>query len=154
LPLSKRLSLVPKVQFSKERMTLTRFAPDFVDSGFQADYREQFSYLNVPVLLHYIVGPVYVEAGVQGGFLLGGHETGSVTYAGFSGGTYSVNCEVVGRYRRFDMGPSVGMGLKLPAGVGLNVRAYQSLASLTHDVEANVAHLYRQSVQAALTFQL
>jgi hypothetical protein len=150
LPLSKRLSLVPEVQFSQERMTLTRFQLYVVSASLQGDYRERLSYLNVPVLLRYTIGPVYVEAGAQGGFLLGGRETGNVTF----GSSYSVDREVVGRYRRYDVGPSVGVGLKLPAGVGLSVRAYQGLVSLTQDGEANVAHLYRRSVQASLTFQL
>ncbi|WP_198172455.1 porin family protein [Hymenobacter ginkgonis] len=153
--LGKHLSLVPEVQFSRERMTLTRYTSDITDGGLNADYRERFSYLNVPVLLRLALGPVYVEAGPQASYLLGGRETGTVVAGGFAGTTvYTVDREVINRYRRWDVGPSIGVGVQLPAGVGLNVRAYQGLASLPHDSEANTGHLYRKSLQVSLTYQL
>jgi hypothetical protein len=60
---------------------------------------------------------------------------------------------------RFDVGPCVGVGVKLPAGLGVSVRAYQGLVSLTPGDDATQSYPYqsslrRQTVQAALTYQL
>lgn len=152
LALSPRLALVPQVQYSRERLDLTQVSPGLVDGGYQATYRERFSYLNVPVLLRLSCGAFYVEAGPQAGYLLGGRETGRVEYTGFTRtAPYEVDRTVVGRYRRVDVGPSVGVGLQLPAGVGLAVRAYHGLVSLA---PAGEAPLYRQSLLAGLTYRL
>jgi hypothetical protein len=39
-------------------------------------------------------------------------------------------------------------------GLGLSVRAYQGVVSLTQDGEAIDGRYYRQNVQASLTYQL
>jgi hypothetical protein len=150
LSLSKHLSLVPEVQYSVERFTLTR-ANDMM--GYNAYYHTRLNYLNVPVLLRATFGPFYAEAGAQAGVLLGGRETGQSNLVGATTlpeGTRTV----VNRYQRFDVGPSVGVGAKLPLGLGLSVRAYQGIISLTQDGEATSGRLYRQSLQASLTYQL
>jgi hypothetical protein len=155
LPLTKRLSLVPEVQYSDERTTVTKTNDVTFEGGYSSTFRSRLSYLSVPILLRATFGPVYVEAGVQGSRLLGGHENGSVTSGGVVGPTtYGIDREVTYRYRRYDVGPSAGIGVKLPAGLGVSVRAYQGLVSLSHDGEANYGHLYRQSLQASLTYQL
>ena len=154
VPLGKRLSLVPEVQYSDERLTLTR-TNDSWEGGYYSSLRTRLAYLNVPVLLRATFGPVYVEAGAQASALLGGRETGTFQTGGIVfTPPISVDREVASRYRRWDVGPSVGVGVKLPVGLGLSVRAYQGLASLAHDSEANTGHLYRQTLQASLTYQL
>jgi hypothetical protein len=155
LALSKRLSLVPEVQYSDERATVSRTNYATFEGGYSSTFRSRLSYVSVPILLRATFGLVYVEAGVQGGRLVGGRETGSTTAGGIAGSTtYDVDREVTNRYRRYDVGPSAGVGVKLPAGLGVSVRAYQGLISLTSDGEANSGHLYRQSLQASLTYQL
>ncbi|MGI4733718.1 MAG: porin family protein [Janthinobacterium lividum] len=151
LPLSKHLALVPEIQYSLERFTLTK-TNDMLD--YDAYYRTRLSYLNVPVLLRATLGPLYVEAGAQAGVLIGGRETGQSRF-GLAASTLPEGMrEVTGRYQRFDVGPSVGVGAKLPMGLGLNVRAYQGVVSLTQNSEATSGRLYRQNVQASLTYQL
>lgn len=150
LSLSKHVALVPEVQYSLERFTRTT-ANELM--AYDAYYHTRLSYLNVPVLLRATFGPLYVEAGAQAGFLVGGRETGQSRFGGaatFPEGTR----EVVNHYQRFDVGPSVGVGARLPRGLGLNVRAYQGVISLTQDSEASSGHFYRQHVQASLTYQL
>lgn len=152
--LTKRLSIVPEVLYSKGRMTINR-SNNTMLGGFKAAYKATFAYVDVPVLLRVGVGRAfYVEAGPQVGRLVGGHQSGTVQNGTT---TYEVNYKVTDSnagYRRFDAGPCLGVGFVLPAGLGLNVRAYQGLVSLTQDGAANIAHLYRQSLQAALTYQL
>jgi len=150
VPLSKHLSLVPEVQYGLERFTLTR-TNDIM--GYDAYYHTRLSYLNVPVLLRATFGLFYVEAGAQASRLLGGRETGQTNFGGATT-LPEYTREVVGRYQRFDVGPSVGIGANLPVGLGLSVRAYQGVISLTQDGEATSGRLYRQNVQASLTYQL
>ena len=151
-PLTQCLSLVPEIQYSDERMTINR-SFDY-DPSFRAVYLSHFAYVNVPLMLRLTWGRVYAEVGPQAGVLVGGHETGMIF---INQVTLHINRDVVGStvsYRRFDVGSSLGVGVRLPGRVGLNLRAYQGLVSLTHDSGANLAHLYRQSLQGSLTYQL
>jgi len=163
VPLSKKVSLVPEVQFSRERVQLTARDNNFVvlEHFGNTDSRLSMSYLVVPVLLRASFGPVYVEAGPQGSLLLGGREVGTYTTTFFEKPLNSVAIDrpLPDYLRRFDVGPCVGVGVKLPAGLGVSVRAYQGLVSLTSGEEPSRAYPYqgslrRQTLQAALTYQL
>jgi hypothetical protein len=57
-------------------------------------------------------------------------------------------------YRRFDVGPCLGVGVQLPAGLGLSVRAYRGLMTLNHERQFVDGEHQRQSLQASLTYQL
>lgn len=150
--LTQRLSFTPELQYSNEQMTITR---SFVsDATFHAVYASNFTYVNVPLLLRATWGRAYVEVGPQAGMLVGGHETGTVNV---NQTTLHIDHDATDPtigYRRFDVGPSLGAGFLLSKSVGLNVRAYQGVVSLTHDSKANIAHLYRQSLQVSLVFQV
>lgn len=126
LPLTSWLAVVPEVQYSNERSTLSEASFAIADVGFEADSRLSLHYLNVPVLVRATLGPVYIEAGPQASYLLGGHQTGTITVANW--GMYAtrqpLDQDVTQGNRRFDVGPCVGVGAKLPAGLGISVRAY------------------------------
>ncbi|WP_198172990.1 porin family protein [Hymenobacter ginkgonis] len=163
VPLSQRLSLVPEVQFSRERVQLTARDNNFAILEYfgTTDTRLSMSYLNVPVLLRASFGPVYVEAGPQAGLRLAGREKGTYTVSFFDRPltTNPVDRPLADDLRRFDVGPCVGLGVKLPAGLGVSVRAYQGLVSLTPGPDPTRAYPYqgslrRQTLQAALTYQL
>jgi hypothetical protein len=74
VPLRKQLTLVPEVQYSRERLTYTQtnYSRSYYLPAPDRQYALWLSYLNVPVLLRGTVGRVYVEAGPQGSLLLGG----------------------------------------------------------------------------------
>lgn len=150
--LTRRLYFTPELQYSDELMTITRsFAPD---ASFHAIYASHFIYLNIPLLVRLTRGRWYLETGLQAGGLLGGHETGTVNV---NQTTLHIDHDATDPtigYRRFDLGPSLGAGFMLSKGIGVNVRAYQGLVSLTHDAKANIAHLYRQALQASLVLEL
>jgi hypothetical protein len=158
--LTKRLALVPEVQYSRERLTYTQtnYTLSYYLPGPDKQYSLWLSYLNVPVLLRVRVGPVYLEAGPQGSVLLGGRQEGFTWTRDFSTGTtrsIPVEGPVTDRFRRFDLGPCVGLGVNLPAGLGVSLRAYQGVVSLTRDIEAAEAGTARrQTVQVALTYQV
>jgi hypothetical protein len=147
---------VPEVQYSQEQVTLQQVSYAIADVGFSADSRQHLRYLNVPVLVRASLGPVYVEAGPQVSALLGGRLVGtSATYSGWSGTTtsYDFDQAATAHYRRFDAGPCVGIGVMLPAGLGLSVRAYRGLVTLNQERSAFDGAYKRQSLQASLTYQ-
>jgi hypothetical protein len=151
-PLTRHLSLVPEVQYSDERLTMNRSS--LYGATYHATYRARYKYLSVPVLLRATWGRVYGEVGPQIGVMVGGREVGEVSIGQTSFEVNRATTDPNQGYRRVDAGPCLGVGVQLLAGLGLNVRAYQGLASLTHDGGANIAHLYRRSLQASLIYQL
>jgi hypothetical protein len=160
LPLSKRLTLVPEVQYSRERLTYTQtnYTLSYYLPAPDRQYSLWLSYLNVPVLLRVTVGPVYLEAGPQASMLLGGRQEGFTRVRDVTTGTITsttIDGPVTDRFRRFDVGPCLGLGVNLPAGLGVNLRAYQGVVSLTQGTEeAEAGSARRQTVQVALTYQV
>jgi hypothetical protein len=164
LRLTNWLALVPEVQYSKEQLTLSQATQGIADAGFSVDSRQRLHYLNVPVLVRASLGPVYVEAGPQASVLLGGRQVGtSYYYNGWTNTTTVSDFDqpASDQYKGFDVGPCVGVGVTLPAGLGLSVRAYRGLVTLNDDNDARLAPAFytdgtvrRQSLQASLTYQL
>jgi hypothetical protein len=157
LQLTKWLALVPEVQYSKEQLTFSQANYAMADAGFSSDSRQRLHYLNVPVLVRASLGPVYVEAGPQASVLLGGSLVGtSYSYNGWTGTTtsYDFDQPASDHYQRFEVGPCVGLGVTLPAGLGLSVRAYRGLTILNKERQAFDGEYKRQSLQASLTYQL
>jgi hypothetical protein len=168
--LTKRLSLVPEAQFSRERaqVTLKRYSEvtprggsTYIGQTGQGQYQLKLSYVNVPVLLRFALGPVYVEAGPQVSVLVGGQGKGQASY--FLGdATYytDINQTATKRFRPFDAGACVGLGLVLPAGFGINIRAYQGIVNRDRDefgLDGQIPWVghktHRQMLQASLTYQ-
>lgn len=157
LPVTSWLSVVPEVQYSQERVKLHQFNLLTANISFRADSRMRLNYLNVPVLARATFGPVYVEAGPQVSFLLGGRQTGLNTVFDLGSPTsteYPIDQGVTENNRRVDVGPYLGVGLKLPAGFGVSVRAYQGLVTLNEERRIFDGEFKRQSLQASLTYQL
>jgi hypothetical protein len=93
---------------------------------------------------------------------VGDWDTGTQTISGsFTGVPYTYTFEQVATsyYLRFDGGPCVGIGVKLPAGVGLGLRAYWGLTKLVAEESSSVFgptypdFKHRQTLQAFLTYQ-
>jgi hypothetical protein len=164
LPLSPHWALVPELQFSRERESVS-LSSDYPTLSSQADYRLNLSYLNVPVLFRFSLGPVYLEAGPQASFLVGGRGQGTLSFSGPGSSVIFYNPVIdqaaTERYQRFDAGACVGVGVQLAAGLGLNIRAYQGLVTMdrsySYQVEAipgSSSKAYRQTIQGSLTYQL
>jgi hypothetical protein len=165
VPLTKYLALVPEVQFSRERFhvnytSLPPLGSIYFEGPPRSEYNQSLSYLNLPILLRANLGPFYLEAGPQLGLLVGGRAESSHVNNGISGNYVAVDAAATASYRRFDAGPCVGLGLKLPAGLGVGLRAYWGLTQLTDDEHYSASSRtytgfrHRQSLQASLTYQL
>jgi hypothetical protein len=163
--LTKRLSLVREVQFSRERQAVYRDggSPSF---SYHSDYDLRLSYLNVPILLRMALGPVYLEACPQVSLLVGGSGTGTTSSIDFQGvvNYLAIDQAATDRYRRFDAGSCLGVCFKLPAGLGLGLRVYQGLVALSRDYQYSTSQQspipyspgtqHQQMLQASLTYQL
>jgi hypothetical protein len=162
VPLSKRFSLVPEVQFSHERQRVNVNSSVNPNIGSVSDYNLRASYLNVPVLARLALGPVYLEAGPQASLLLGGRGEGvTLRYDQTGSSTATINQAATARYQRFDAGICVGVGAALPAGLGISLRAYQGLRNVnpgyTYDptsIPYGASSEHRQLLQASLTYQV
>ena len=165
VPLSKHLALVPEVQFSRERFQVdyTPLPPlglVYYEGPPRSEYEQSLSYLNLPLLLRATLGPLYIEAGPQLSLLVGGRAESTPSANGFVGNYNLVSQAATDSYRRFDAGPCVGIGVKLPAGLGVGLRAYWGLTKLTAEQDYSMTSTtytgfqHRQSLQASLTYQL
>ncbi len=161
IPLTKHLSLVPEAQFSREYFSVSTRVED-IYTLLTSDYTQSLSYLNLPILLRGSMGAFYVEAGPQLSLLVGGRAEGTQEVIG----VYSVHqvlpvyAKATDSYRHFDAGACVGVGVKLPAGLGFGLRAYWGLTRLTSNEDFSAygqtypSFHHRQTLQASLTYQL
>ena len=156
--LNARFSVVPEVQFSHQRTYLEVDAHGIPDANYSARYKLALNYLNVPVLLRANYGRLYLEAGPQASILQSASETGSELIGGLAG-SYRRDFDqrrATDSYRRFDVGVAAGIGLKLPAGFEVGLRASTGLLSIARapQYDINPINLKNQVVQAAVSYQL
>jgi hypothetical protein len=160
VPLTKHLALVPELQFSREtfHVEYTPWTPAgviYFEGRPRSTYNQLLSYVNLPILLRASLGALYLEAGPQLSLLVGGRADN-----GFAGSFLAVYEAATDSYRRFDAGPRVSAGVKLPAGFGVGLRAYWGLTKLTSDENYSpenrlyTSFQHRQTLQASFTYQL
>jgi len=79
------------------------------------DYKTQLNYIQVPILLKATLGPVYVEAGPQFGYLVSANEEGTVQVRNTSGNVAfrDVNQSATDNYKRNEFALCAGVGVKL-----------------------------------------
>ncbi|TGE26425.1 porin family protein [Hymenobacter metallicola] len=145
------LSIQPEILYSLQG---TERKSDFVN------YRSKLHYLNVPVLAKVTVGPVYVEAGPQAGFLLKAREDGVMVISqdGEGGATYATDDRSSWNdYKKLDLGVCVGAGLKLPLGFAVGGRFNAGLNDINNVKSVrgvNDPELKNRVFQAYVSFQL
>lgn len=165
VPLTAHVALVPEVQFSRERfhvnyVSLPPLGAQYYEGPPRSEYAQSLSYVNLPILLRASLGAFYLEAGPQFSLLVGGRAKDDHIENGISYNHLSINAAATDQYRRFDAGPCVGVGVKLPAGLGVGLRAYWGFTKLTSDADYSASSptysgfQHRQSLQASLTYQL
>lgn len=159
--LGPRFSVVPELQFSRQRTQLQTVQSISGVAGvdtYTTDYRLSQSYLHLPVLLRARFGCFYAEAGPQISFQMASREAGTRTIThsyDISSHTRDFNRPATDGYRRFDVGLCAGLGVQLPGGFGLGLRGTAGLLPLMPAPEANYAIRQRsQTVQAAVSYQL
>ena len=102
------LSIQPEVQYSVQGGSL---------KGAFTDYDTKLHYFTVPVLAKLTLGPVFVEAGPQFGYLVRANQDGKVqlTSTGGSASYGQVDQDATSQYKRADFSLAAGAGLKFSA---------------------------------------
>jgi len=103
LPVLGPLSIQPEVLYSLQ-------GSEFKSAV--ANYDSKLHYLNIPVLAHVKIGPVYAEAGPQFGVLLGARENGTLRISA-ADGYGPVNRGADNNYKKGDFALAAGAGLEL-----------------------------------------
>jgi hypothetical protein len=100
------LSIQPEALYSLQGSQL---------KGNSTDYKTQLNYVQVPILLKATLGPIYVEAGPQFGYLVSANEEGKVQVRNTSGNVAfrDVNQSATDNYKRNDCALCAGVGVKL-----------------------------------------
>ena len=99
------LSIQPEVQYSLQGSDL---------KGAFTDYKTKLHYFTVPVLAKVNVGPIFVEAGPQFGYLVSANQSGQVQINNTNGSASygQVNQDATDQYKRADFSLAAGAGLK------------------------------------------
>lgn len=103
LPILGPLSIQPEVLYSLQGSQFKSTV---------ANYDTKLHYLNIPVLAHVKVGPVYAEAGPQFGVLLGARENGTLRINA-ADGYGPVDRTADNNYKKNDFALAAGAGLEL-----------------------------------------
>ena len=93
------LSIQPEIQYSLQGEKL---------KNLYSNYDTKLHYFTVPVLAKVTIGPVFVEAGPQFGFLVSASQDGNVRVSSNNGSTTD-------HYKRTDYSIAAGVGLKFSA---------------------------------------
>lgn len=105
LPIAGPLSIQPEVLYSVQGANFR---------GAITDYQTQLHYFTVPVLAKLTLGPIFVEAGPQFGYLVSANQAGKVQLSS-TGGSASygqVDQSAVSSFKRQDFSLAAGAGLK------------------------------------------
>lgn len=146
------LSVQPEVLYSLQG---TERKSDFVD------YRTKLHYLTVPVLAKATIGPVFVEAGPQFGYLVSARDNGTIQVSSTDNSsaqyTNVSNQNANDNYKRGDFSLCVGAGIKLGSIVSLGARFNAGLNDI-NDASGirsfNDSKLKNRVFQGYLSFQL
>jgi hypothetical protein len=102
------LAIQPEVQYSVQGGNL---------KGAFTDYKTKMHYFTVPVLAKVTLGPVFVEAGPQFGYLVSANQEGKVQINSTNGSASygQVSQSATDQYKRADFSLAAGAGLKFSA---------------------------------------
>lgn len=102
------LAIQPELQYSVQGGDL---------KGAVTDYTTKLHYFTVPVLAKATLGPVFVEAGPQFGYLVHANEQGKVELTSTNGSSSygQVDQTATNKYKGFDFSLAAGAGLKFSA---------------------------------------
>ena len=123
------------------------------------NYTTQLNYIQVPILLKATLGPVFVEAGPQFGYLVAANEQGTVQVRTASGNVafQDVNQSSNDSYKRGDIAICAGLGLKLGSLIrvgGRFVAGLNDVNNLQYLQGVNDPQLKNRVFQAYVAVQL
>ena len=123
LPISNMLSIQPELIFSRQGVDLRQGLKNL---SIRTDTSEiRLDYLNIPVMAKVNLGPIFLEGGVQFGFLVNKPKVDS-----YIANVYLRNLLDKDSYNSFDFGVGAGLGVKLNQHFFVETRYTYSLTNV------------------------
>ncbi|WP_298826297.1 porin family protein [uncultured Capnocytophaga sp.] len=123
LPISNMLSIQPELIFSRQGVDLRQGLKNL---SIRTDTSEiRLDYLNIPVMAKVNLGPIFLEGGVQFGFLVNKPKVDS-----YIANVYLRNLLDKDSYNSFDFGVGAGLGVKLNQRFFVEARYTHSLTNV------------------------
>lgn len=123
LPISNMLSIQPELIFSRQGVDLRQGLKNL---SIRIDTSEiRLDYLNIPVMAKVNLGPIFLEGGVQFGFLVNKPKVDS-----YIANVYLRNLLDKDSYNSFDFGVGAGLGVKLNQHFFVETRYTYSLTNV------------------------
>ena len=123
LPISNVLSIQPELIFSRQGVDLRQGLKNL---SIRTDTSEiRLDYLNIPVMAKVNLGPIFLEGGVQFGFLVNKPKVDS-----YIANVYLRNLLDKDSYNSFDFGVGAGLGVKLNQHFFVETRYTYSLTNV------------------------
>lgn len=123
LPISNMLSIQPELIFSRQGVDLRQGLKNL---SIRTDTSEiRLDYLNIPVMAKVNLGPIFLEGGVQFGFLVNKPKVDS-----YIANVYLRNLLDKDSYNSFDFGVGAGLGVKLNQRFFVETRYTYSLTNV------------------------
>ena len=123
LPISNMLSIQPELIFSRQGVDLRQGLKNL---SIRTDTSEiRLDYLNIPVMAKVNLGPIFLEGGVQFGFLVSKPKVDS-----YIANVYLRNLLDKDSYNSFDFGVGAGLGVKLNQHFFVETRYTYSLTNV------------------------
>ena len=123
LPISNMLSIQPELIFSRQGVDLRQGLKNL---SIRTDTSEiRLDYLNIPVMAKVNLGPIFLEGGVQFGFLVNKPKVDS-----YIANVYLRNLLDKDSYNFFDFGVGAGLGVKLNQHFFVETRYTYSLTNV------------------------
>ncbi|WP_080779141.1 porin family protein [Chryseobacterium phocaeense] len=132
IPVAQKFSIQPEVLFNQLGSKTEEKDVYYINSDRytrEIDYKKNLNYIAVPVMVQYNILPqLYVEAGPEFGFLIGGKDKGDITLSQTSGNTTSTQktsfSEKINKdlYSTFNFGIGIGAGYYFTQNFGVTAR--------------------------------
>ncbi|BAP31576.1 uncharacterized protein CHSO_2539 [Chryseobacterium sp. StRB126] len=145
IPVAEKFSIQPELLFSqlgsKVEETYSYYSSNY---GFKSnfEYKANLNYLTLPVMVQYNILPqLYVEAGPEFGYLLGGKIKGDDTRTTIKGNSTTISKESYSEdlpmdlYRRFNFGIGIGAGYYFTQNFGVTARFTAGISNIMKETD-------------------
>ncbi|REC78495.1 PorT family protein [Chryseobacterium elymi] len=163
IPVAEKFSIQPELLFNQLGSKTEEREVYYVNSdrySREVDYKKTLNYLAVPVMVQYNILPqLYVEAGPEFGFLLGGKNKGDITTARTSGNTTTTQTTTFSEkiikdlYNKFNFGIGIGAGYYFTQNFGVTARFTAGITDIYKENSADAVRNNAFQVGVAYKFK-
>ncbi|MCT2409211.1 PorT family protein [Chryseobacterium antibioticum] len=160
IPVAEKFSVQPELLFNQLGSKIEERNSSSNSYRMEYDYKKTLNYLSVPVMVQYNILPqLYVEAGPEFGFLLGGKDKGEFTAIKTSGNTTTTETTtfsdkiVKDLHNRFNFGIGIGAGYYFTQNFGVTARFTAGITDIYKENSGNAIRNNAFQVGVAYKFK-